>query len=699
MNLEMKKMQGLLVLSLMALLGCGTPVDRTKSAAPAKVVAPSAPQAWEKTAAVELTNWLYQVTAQGRVRVDGTDGIVFHVGDTDFAKEKGLGSSAFKDEEWCVKSFGKDVVLNGGGTRGALYAVYHFLEDDCGVRWWNDNDFDVSAVETLDLPILDRRGRPFFRYRDIYRDYGRVPEPLTPVRLRLNGNGPGHIPLKLGGGIEYGPPYLTHTFGRYLPFEKYGKDHPEWYAWHKKTGKRDGGMTTGQFCLSNKELLKVMTEKVKESVKKGEEKSAKLGLAKPKIYSLVMNDSKYPCECDDCLAEVAQRGYSGQMVRFANAIAAEVGKDHPDIFFKTSAYLYTEEPPKDDTRAADNILLDVATTTDNLAGPIDDPGCDFVRRMLDGWTAHAKHLFIWTYAVTYWKSTIGWPFPSEYHLPGKMRFFADKGAIVYFAEQEHSQTADMYELKLYLQRKLAEDPYADAEALRADFMRRYYGAAGAEVAAARELLEANRKAAKAKVQWFPRPHEFVWLTDETLAGMRAHFDAAERLVADDEKRLNRVKVARTSVDRVYETRGRFRACAGRYSLSDFSMHDVKNMPVDTNGVLRLTLNDPKFSRENLFKAGVSNMKSGVTLRPEGPETEGEWTWYSAEVRNIPNGYFYFCNWLAQLEMGLPELVGKSFRLRLRARLTGPAYYPGSTRTNLAEIDAFETLDLKGDEGR
>ena len=79
-NLVMKKTQGLLVLSLAALFGCGTLVDESKPSVPAKIVAPSAPQAWEKTAVAELTNWLYQVTAAGRVRVDGKDGIVFHVG-------------------------------------------------------------------------------------------------------------------------------------------------------------------------------------------------------------------------------------------------------------------------------------------------------------------------------------------------------------------------------------------------------------------------------------------------------------------------------------------------------------------------------------------------------------------------------------------------------------------------------------------
>ena len=46
----------------------------------------------------------------GQVTVEGEDGVVFHVGDTDFARAHGLSSAALKDEEWVVRSFGRDVV-------------------------------------------------------------------------------------------------------------------------------------------------------------------------------------------------------------------------------------------------------------------------------------------------------------------------------------------------------------------------------------------------------------------------------------------------------------------------------------------------------------------------------------------------------------------------------------------------------------
>ena len=133
-----------------------------------EVRGPDAPKVWEKTAVEELNHYL-GLCAEGRRVTVGWRGAVFHVGDTAFARAKGLFPDSFKDEEWCIKSFGRDVVLAGGGTRGTLYAVYRFLEDDCGVRWWMDGDEDVPSAKPLKFDALDRRGKPFFPCRNIYR--------------------------------------------------------------------------------------------------------------------------------------------------------------------------------------------------------------------------------------------------------------------------------------------------------------------------------------------------------------------------------------------------------------------------------------------------------------------------------------------------------------------------------------------------
>ena len=654
---------------------------------------------WERTAEGELDSYLKRVAPEG-VRIGGKKA-VFHVGDTDFAKGKGLASSAFKDEEWCVKSFGADVVLNGGGTRGALYAVSHFLEDDCGVRWWNDGDEDVPEKGRIDFPALDRRGKPFFAYREIYRTPTATIDPRTAVRMRLNGNGERKIPLAWGGGVEFGPPYFTHVWDRYLPFAKYGKEHPEWYSYREKEGKRVGGIYTGQLCLTNPELVPLLVKLVKKSIVQGEEEAKAKGLAAPTIYALNMNDNRNYCECEACKAEVAKYGHSGQQLRFINAIAAEVGKDRPDLRFKFSAYLYTEEPPKGGVKAADNVIVDIAMTQTNLAGPIGDSGNDHIREMPVRWRDASHQFLVWDYGITFWPTTMGWPFPSEFHLPGKMRHFADCKVTHFFIEHEHPETADMYELKLYLERKLLEDPYADGDGLVGTFMREYYGPASASVLAARTRLEDARRSARAQVSWFPRRHEFTWIDDATVAAMRGRFDEAEKAVAGNGKLLQRVRRARTSIDRVAETRRTFRDYAGRYPAKTFNPQDKKAMAlVDAadaldGKALRIRADGARYSRKSLVTCGYALGGGSGTLAAETDEKEGEWRWYRASKLKASDGYIHCCNWQIQIETGLPGNKGRKTDLRVHMKLTGPNFFPGSTRPNEVLVDRIEELPSGG----
>ena len=156
---------------------------------------PRRPKPWEMTAVYELEDYLKKLSSDASICIGGVEAR-FHVGDTEFARTQGLTSASLEDEQWAVKCFGSDVVLVGGGTRGTLYAVYHFLEDVCGVRWWNDDDEDVPQAGKLDLKPFDMKGRPFFRCRQIYHK-GRM-NWRTAARCRLNGNGDYAIPIEWG---------------------------------------------------------------------------------------------------------------------------------------------------------------------------------------------------------------------------------------------------------------------------------------------------------------------------------------------------------------------------------------------------------------------------------------------------------------------------------------------------------------------
>ena len=160
---------------------------------------PRRPNPWEITAVYELEDCLKKLSSDATIRIDGVEAC-FHVGDTEFTRKQGISAATFEDEQWVVKCFGSDVVLVGGGTRGTLYAVYHFLEDVCGVRWWGDDDEDVPQAGKLELKSFDLKGRPHFRCRQIYRK-GKTSF-RTAARCRLNGNGDYAIPPAWGAGCD-----------------------------------------------------------------------------------------------------------------------------------------------------------------------------------------------------------------------------------------------------------------------------------------------------------------------------------------------------------------------------------------------------------------------------------------------------------------------------------------------------------------
>ena len=179
--------------------------------APYEVTGPDAPKPHECTATNELSAYLAKRVA-GRLRVGGKDNIVFRVGDTELARKNGLLSTQLPSEKWVVRSFGNEVLLNGGGPRGALFAVYHFLEDCCGVRWWGEFEEDVPPAGPLDLPALDLQGQPAFAYRDIYRSDQGSQSARFERRVRMNAHGG----ADLGGAYFFGPSNFCHTFDWYL---------------------------------------------------------------------------------------------------------------------------------------------------------------------------------------------------------------------------------------------------------------------------------------------------------------------------------------------------------------------------------------------------------------------------------------------------------------------------------------------------
>ena len=676
------------------------------AAATVTIVSPEAPKPYEVTAAKELGAYLGKCVPSGNVTVAGVKDVAFHVGDTALAREKGLAAEQIDEDRWIIRSFGKDVVLVGGGTRGTLYAVSHFLEDFCDVRWWSDREEDAPVRESLALPALDISGKPAFAYRSIHRSR-RPPEadPRLAIRRRLNSNGLVPIPAEWGGGVEYGPPDHAHTFDMYLPWAKYGKEHPEWYS--LVGGRRIGGQGDGQLCLSNPDLHAAFLGKLREMIAKGDANARAKGLLPPRLYEISMNDNGRACECEACKADYGKWGKSGQYLRFVNALAAEIAKERPDLFLTTLAYIYTEEPPKGDVRAADNVIVKLCDTKSNAAASILEPGNDVFKKLLAGWQGKFSRLFVWDYAITFDKRTLGFPYASEFHYADTYRHYIANGVSGIFWEHEDPLVSDLWEIKFYIESRFFEDPYLDEDALLRDAFARYFGPAAETVLAMRRRLEEVRVRTKAVVMW---ANEFTFISDDDLAAMTALWDKAEKVVANDETYLRRVRNARLGTDRLAEYRrktpvrredGVFVADVNHLDLTYLKNHrgviiDDPESPIGGKAVAFETEPNAHGYLSLPFGFGVySTQTKKVTGSCEFKEvdTSPGYHWYTLEKTTIPeNAMLYFTRaWQVQAPFGYPAFIGKTFDIRVAAKFEGPEYIPGSTATNRIYIAGYELV--------
>ena len=500
----------------------------------------------ERTASEELANYLAKVTG-GEFSIVGeataSPGPSLYVGPTAFARKQGLDPETWGPERWTMRSVGADLVLVGGRPRGTLYAVYRFLEDQIGARWWNAYEEHVPQRPTLEVPSLSLQGEPQFRYRDIYRLYAHDGGRFA-ARNRLNGQGFGPLNATLGSGVYYGPPNGVHTFNIYFPPKDYFEQHPEWYSLvgGERTTKR------AQLCLTNPDLRTATIEKLEAYVERSRNDAQKAGRAAPLDFDISQNDWGGMCQCEACQAIAKREGSeSGPLIDFLNHVADAIRDKYPDVRINTLAYQMTEDPPKI-LRPRDNVLPRLCDTNANLLRPITHADNREFAERLATWGRITKQLRIWDYAVTY-RPHPGLPLPTVHTYATDYRYFAEHNVEGVFTEHEHAILADMRDLKIWMMIKLLEDPYRDEAALLNDFTDGFYGPAGPIVRRYLTDLQTATESTNATVNWFPPLSQYTYLTLDFLRQAQASFDEAETSVQGDALLLRRVRHARLPVDR------------------------------------------------------------------------------------------------------------------------------------------------------
>ena len=435
----------------------------------------------------------------------------------------------------------RNVKLYGEG-KGLVYGAVELLKKYADVDYWGEGEAYVPRHRELSIPVIDTLVTPTFRYRQS-QNYLLRTDPLYKTWYHLE------EPDEM-----FVANYWVHTCDRLLPASRYGKDHPEYYAYYN--GRRNPG-SASQWCLSNPEVLDIVCERLDSLFKAYPER---------KMISISQNDgSDTYCRCPECARIIEEEGGpSGPILRFINAVAERF----PDKEISTLAYLFSVQPPlKTVPRQNVSIMLCDIDCRRQTALTENPSGKEFMKA-LEGWSKICNNLFVWDYGINF--DNYLSPFPNLSTLKDNMVIFRDHNVKMHFSQIASNRGGDFAELRSYLVSNLMWDAGASLDSLEQRFLTRYYGKAGWPVYKYIKLMEGAAVGTDVDLFIYDSPVSYKnnILRPELMRRYNALFDEAEALVADDPVRLSRVRrsrlplqysaleIARTEPERDLEAIGR-----------------------------------------------------------------------------------------------------------------------------------------------
>lgn len=499
------------------------------------VVAPDAPPA-TRYAAEELKRFLGEITGADFPVVPDTDPlrptelIVGHNRHA-HALNVSVDYSRLGPDGYVLISKGSKILLAGGEPRGTLYAVYGLLEDHLGCRWFTPDVSRIPKADILALEPLNELRIPPLEYREPF-----VKECFDAdwcARNRMNSS---NAPLQEhhGGKVTYYG--FVHTFDSLLPPEKWFDEHPEYFSLVK--GQRVKERT--QLCCTHPDVVRLVTEEVRRRMREHPEAT---------VFSVSQNDWHNYCECDNCQALAQAEGtQAAPLLHLVNAVARAVRDEFPDKIIDTLAYQYTRKPPRT-MRPEPNVVIRLCSIECDFSHPFEArltlDNKSFCED-LEGWNRLTDRLWIWNYNTSFSHYLV--PFPNLRVRGPNIRYLVRHGVTGIFEQDVYNTPhGEFSALSGYLGAKLLWNPDYDENTAINEFLEGVYGDAAPYL---RRYLDMIHDAVSD-----PKTNMIIWIgptasfiTDDLIAKADKLFDAAEKAVAADPDTLERVRIARMSVD-------------------------------------------------------------------------------------------------------------------------------------------------------
>ncbi len=561
-------MKQLLLLVLLPGIALFSAELHISKASPVDIVTPDKPAPDVRNGAAELQEYLRKITgAACSIVVEGAEKTpAIYVGPTALANKTVKDYAGLQREEWVIKTADGNLLLCGGEPRGTIYAVYEFLES-IGVVWPDVLTEYWPTLDEITIKERDVRDKPAFISRVIYSGIWSNSDQVVHFLSRNKMNNCFTSKPEYGGNDHYGRPGNCHTYHLYSQNEW----PDEWFSL-TKDGKRLRSTSTagpGQLCPSHPELQKAMAKRLREFIEK--DRKGKSPDKWPIIYVITHNDNNNKCLCDAC-RELSEKEETDMAPKLAlvNYVARDIAKDYPEILIQTAAYAWTVKPPKH-MRPEPNVMIEMnklglgyfnkKSTCDVLLPDKHPYNKEYYDDFL-GWAKISKHLSLWDYWIAY-----GWDYQPPYliahNIQEDTQFHKEMNVKTVFIECEDAANTSFAEFKWWFGMKMLQNPYLDYDKLADTFCRAEYGRAAMPMRKFMDYLQDRKRsnefiagrAQKAKL-CFLMPDELMRNVDYPLPYLDRDFyetanallDEAERLAANDTRRLLNVRKERFPVD-------------------------------------------------------------------------------------------------------------------------------------------------------
>lgn len=457
-------------------------------------------------------------------------------------------------DDFRLYSDNDDLYIIGGANKGCVYGVSELLEKYLGVRYYAPDFVRMPHESTISIPTLNLEGTTPNDYRNVNGSFTENEEYKDFHRLHT-------IDDMFASG------YYVHTFHKLIPWQEYFQSNPEYFA--LLNGKR----VIDQLCLSNPEVLEVVSKKLEEEMKNQPEKL---------FWSVSQDDNFSYCHCDACTKMIEEEGSaSGPVIHFVNRVAERF----PDKIISTLAYQYSRKAPQH-VKPQANVQVMLCTIELNRSKPIalDSTSQSFVTD-IEAWGNLTNNLYLWDYTIDFDHCTS--PFPNLHVLQPNLQFFVDNGVAAHFQQTNTGTGHEFSELKAYLLAKLLWNPDAEVNSIIAEFADGYYGKAAPAIRRYIYRLqdEINKSGDWLDIYGPPTNYQYTFLSDSNVSFYNACFDEAEQAVADDPEYLLHVQTARMPLQYammeigksdMFGPRGWYVEKGNNFILNDWMMTQLEN---------------------------------------------------------------------------------------------------------------------------